>query len=154
MVTQKKDYLLGLDAVVDTVSQQVQVLRQYLNQLSERLAGICSRADITCSGDTLRLENCGDEWVFGHIFCEPEGIKIGWAFSGDVAQLMPGEEVTYRVTTIEQCSATWLRAICDREVIEALLAKLEECLLNRNQELIAKLAELESITQPPSIVAS
>jgi hypothetical protein len=149
IVAEGSDMLIGLDALVERAGQEEQELRNYLQSLSDRLQTACSRADIYCTSDNLQLEACGDdESVFGHIYCNEQGLKIASTFSGDTVLLMPGEEITYSVTSVKECPLPWLRAICRREVIEAFLTKVQERVLQRTDELRSRVVELATLALP------
>lgn len=149
VVAEGSDMLTGLDALVERAGHEEQALRNYLQALSDRLQTACSRADIFCASDNLQLEPCGDdESVFGYIYCNERGLMIASAFSGDTAHLMPGEEISYSVTSIKECPLPWLRAICRREVIEAFLTKVQERVLQRTDELRTRVVELATLALP------
>jgi hypothetical protein len=154
IVDHQADILTGLDAIVEQVGQREKALRSYLAKLSDCLAAYCSRANLYCPGERFVLEECGDgECVFGYLFCTDAGLSIGSAFSGDLAGQLDGDAVEYSVKTVDEAPLIWLRAICDREVIEGFLAKLEERLLERNEEMRSKVAALEQITFAPPTFA-
>jgi hypothetical protein len=154
-VAEGGEMLSGLDAIVEQVGEGEQALRSYLGGLSDRVGRICARAGIYCAGDTIRLEECGDEeWMFGYLFCSENGLGLGSAYSGDVVGLAQGEEMSYSVTMAKDCPSAWLRVICGRQVIEGLLGKLQDALLARNEELRLKVGALDKLTLPPTAVAA
>ena len=150
------DLLSGLDAIVDQVGEGEQRLRAYLGSLSERLARICSRAGIYCAGDTVRLEECGDdEWMFGYLFCNAEGLGLGSAFSGDTGLLGAGRGGELLDRGCEGLSrsvaASDLRAGSRR----GLAGKAARSLVGRGTRNWGRRSgALDKLTLPPSAVAA
>jgi len=151
LVTTPNDILTDLDGLVDKTGHEEASLREYLLNLSHRLSGVCSRADVRCQGETIRLEACNDdEWVFGYMFCNADGLSIASAFSGDGLALAPGEDISYELTSVQKCPLSWLRVICRRDVIEVFLSKVQDEILKRTDELRSQVTELETLALPPA----
>jgi len=149
------DALTQLSAAEEQFGESEAAARNYLNSLSDHLAATCSRADIHCSGDNLVLDQyTEDEWTFGHLYCNYNGLYIGASDSTQAMNLMPGEEQTFSLTKIKECPIAWVRSISKREVIEAFLKKVQKELLRRTDELRTQVVELAAVALPAERAAS
>jgi Abortive infection C-terminus len=150
------DSLTQIDAASKLHSSNEQVLRNYLEQLSNNLASTCSRANIRCSTSDIKFDGNDDDWVFGHLTCDRDGLYVAHAFTGDAQHAEYSGEPwpTYTLTPVRETSLDFLQAVSRREVIEELLKKIQEEILRSSDDLRNRVIALASVAQPPERAAS
>ena len=150
------DSLTQIDAASKQHSANEQDLRSYLERLSNYLASTCSRANVRGTTEDFMFEVNDDQWVFGHLHCDRDGLFVARAFSGDAPVISDDDEdwPTYTLTPVREIPIDYLQAVSRRDVVESLMKHVQEEVLRSSDDLRNRVVTLASVALPPDRAAA
>src|SRR5258707_9141469 len=117
-----RDSLSRLRGLSSEIKARDEELRSYFRELEAQLKEAANGYSVRGQSQNCLLEAYGDDDAYyGYLFFD-DVLGVAYRTRGDDIQMAfeePSSEPTYSVSSLEKCSAVWLRALAVPVIIES-----------------------------------